>query len=262
MQYFLAQIGSMPLGEAVLFVVLLPNLLLILLSLVVRKYFGSKSLWKNHPILSIQFSAASLLYALLLTFATITVWDKFSSAQAAVIDEAASARAIFFLLSGGSQQEVEAKESVKDYIKNVIQFGWPQLAVGQDSDIVRESLERLYATSRNLALSETKLAQLAPQVTTHVDNINKARQIRISVCRGIVPPALWLLLIIGAIIMSIYFLFLGGPSILLQSILSSATMIMLQITLLLIINFDHPFGGEISVSTSSYNLVLKDMAAN
>jgi hypothetical protein len=259
MSYVLTQIGKMPLWESGLIVVILPNLLSILFSLLTRKYFGFKSLWENNSILSIQFNASSLLYALLLTFATISVWDKFSSAQSAVIEEAASARAIYFLLAGENHEEVAVKDSIKNYINNVLHVGWPQLAEGQDSQIVRDSLENLYTSARRLALSATKSAQLSQQIFTHIDIINKARQVRISVCRGIVPPALWILLLVGALIMSFYFIFLGGPNILLQSMLSGVTIIMLQITLLLIINFDHPFGGEISVSTYPYILALEDM---
>ena len=52
--------------------------------LLVRRWVGVETLVKNNEIAGFKFATVGVIYAVLLAFSVIAVWDKFSNAENAV----------------------------------------------------------------------------------------------------------------------------------------------------------------------------------
>ena len=81
--------------KAAILVVVLPTAIAMFGPVLVRRIFGIERLIINNEIAGFKFAVVGVIYGLLLTFAAISTWDKFSEAQVSVIEEAAAANAIY-----------------------------------------------------------------------------------------------------------------------------------------------------------------------
>ena len=235
------------------------SILIVLLTIIVRKYFGYDQLAINNQLAGIKFGIIGMSYVMLLTFATISVWEKFSLAQSAVLEEAASARALYIIAKGNMKEQIQVRNAIKDYLYISIHKGWPLMAIEKDSDETSKALENLYSSAVDLDEVGSSTTQVASELFKHIDKINSSRVIRTNLSKGIVPDLLWSILFIGAILTIGFTLFFAGESVFMQSSMTAITSMVMLMALLIIISFDHPFTGEVSISSEPLQSALKDM---
>jgi hypothetical protein len=78
----------------------LGTLLSVLGTVLVRRYTDVKRLTPDTEIAGFKFGTIGVLYAVLLAFAIIVVWEKFSDAELDVVQEAGAAENIYRLSQG------------------------------------------------------------------------------------------------------------------------------------------------------------------
>src|SRR3974390_2016095 len=66
----------------------------------IRRYVALDRLTINNEIAGFKFATVGVLYAVLLAFVIIVVWEKFSDAEANVVREAGAAENLYRLLQG------------------------------------------------------------------------------------------------------------------------------------------------------------------
>src|SRR5208283_2104294 len=208
-----------------------------------RHIFGLERLVINNEVAGFKFAVVGIVYGLLLTLATISVWDKFSEAHVAVIEEGAAANAIYQLTNGPEEDQLAVRGALAKYIMLVIDKEWPEMEVEQESEEVSGALGELYnsvirliqkasvATQQNIVPAQAKAAGraqkgaviLAPNeamaqaltidLIKQLDNITKARRTRVHLSGGIVPNIMLYVLIIGATLTIVYTFFFGAGNI-------------------------------------------------
>lgn len=240
-------------------IIIVPSLTIVGLTLIIRRVYGYPVLARNNTLAGIKFGIVALTYVMLLTFSTISVWDKFSMAQSAVIEEAASARAIYTISQGNSKASLSLRHAVIQYLETAINVGWPLMALEKDSQETKSALDRLYKSAVDYDEVGSHTTQIASELFKHIDRINDSRLIRTTLSKGIMPDLLWFVLVTGAILTIGFTLFFGGESILVQATMTGITSAIMLLALLVIISFDHPFTGEISISSEPLQLALSDM---
>jgi hypothetical protein len=105
-------------------------------------------------IAGFKFGTIGVLYAVLLAFAIIVVWEKFSDAELKAVQEAGAAENVYRLSQGLSDNaRVAVVNGVANYLKAAINVEWPAMdqgypvrvhkGVGNDVQRVRPALEQL-----------------------------------------------------------------------------------------------------------------------
>ena len=94
---------TQPLWVAVAIMVGVPTALAVLGPYLVRRRVTLEKLTTNNEIAGFKFATVGVLYAVLLAFAIILVWQKFSDAETTVAQEAGAAETIYRLSSGLSE---------------------------------------------------------------------------------------------------------------------------------------------------------------
>src|SRR6202451_986508 len=97
MLYFLT---SRPLWLSAMIIIGLGTSLSMLGPGLVRRRIRLERLTENNEIAGFKYAALGVLYAVLLAFAIIVVWQKFSDAEADVVQEAGAATTIYRLSEG------------------------------------------------------------------------------------------------------------------------------------------------------------------
>jgi Protein of unknown function (DUF4239) len=127
----------------------------------IRRRIHLDRLRVNNEVAGFKFATVGVLYAVLLAFAVIVVWEKFAEAERTVAKEA-GAVATLYRLSGGLDEETGSvfRQNLTDYSRAVINEDWPAMEQGRDSAHVREALDRAYATILGLRPTEQRGAAI------------------------------------------------------------------------------------------------------
>src|ERR1700739_294109 len=85
---------------------------------VVRRYVTLERLTANNENARFQYAALGVLSAVLLGFASVVVWQKFSDAESGVVQEAGAAATIYRLSYGMSEKAgADMRDAVGNYLK-------------------------------------------------------------------------------------------------------------------------------------------------
>jgi hypothetical protein len=251
-------LSDLPLPLSALLLVLLPTALAMCGPVLVRRRFGLERLTTNNEIAGFKFATVGVIYAVLLAFAVIIAWERFSDAEVAVIQEAGAAVTLYRLAAGPEPQLVAVRRSLDGYLGQVIAKDWPQMAHLNESDEVTRALSGLYDAT--LALTHTGVRELAVQVEMfhQLDLITEARRTRLHLAHGIVPGMLWAVLVTGGTLTIAFTFFFGTRNLLAQMLMTGVLALIVSMGLLVIVSINHPFTGPVRIEPQPLELVLKD----
>ncbi len=137
---------TLPSWQAGILVVGLPVFLAMVGPFVVRLLVSVEKLRANNEVAGFKFASIGVLYAVLLGFAVIVVWQKFSDAENAVAQEAGAATRIYHLTDGiGGQSGPALHQGLTTYLKTAIAEDWSAMELGTGSDIATRALAQVYA---------------------------------------------------------------------------------------------------------------------
>jgi len=282
--------ASLSLWKAAILLVILPTAVAMVGSVLVRHIFGLERLVINNEVAGFKFAVVGIVYGLLLTLATISVWDKFSEAHVAVIEEVAAANAIHQLTSGSEEDQLAVRRALVNYLTLVIDKDWPEMEVEQESEEVSGALGELYTAVVHLiqkasvvsvqqivptqakapsraqkgAIVQTPNEAMAPALTIELikqlDNVTKARRTRVHLSSGIVPNIMLYVLMIGATLTVLFTFFFGVRNNTSQTLMTGILAAMIFMSLLMTLSFDHPFTGPVHVGPEPLKDLLKTFA--
>src|SRR6185437_4954282 len=119
-------VTTMPLWLSALLMVVLPTAVAMTGPYVVRHFVQLDKLRTNNEVAGFKFATIGVIYAVLLAFAVIVVWEKVKAAEQDVEREAGAAATIFRLAGGldaGHRVALDAATSA--YLTAAIEKDWP-----------------------------------------------------------------------------------------------------------------------------------------
>ena len=257
MSYFLS---SLPPWELVLLVVVLPTALAVVAQALIHNWVGTEWLAKNNEIAGFKFATVGVIYAVLLAFTVIVVWEKFSAAESAVEQEAASIAALFHYAEGAEPQAVALRAALVNYTTTAVREEWPAMAQESESRPAVRALDAVYDAAMSLGAAGTRETADMAEVFTQLDNITSARRVRLHLATGMVPGVVWGALFASGFLTIGFTLFFGSENLAAQLSMTGILSILVTLGLVVIISIDHPFTGPVSVRPDPLVTVLADRA--
>ncbi len=242
-------------------VVVLPTLLASFGPSVVRRFVKLEKLVTNNEIAGFKFATIGVLYAVLMAFAIIVVWQKFSDADANVAAEAAGAATIYRLSHGLDQQSGAAlREGMSNYLTAAINRSWPAMERGATDRYprARSALDAIYSTLLSSQSSASRETAVLPEILRQLDVITLARNARLIAADGIVPSVIWPVLFGGAVVTIVFTFFFGSENLRAQTAMTVLLSLLIFSELLIIIAVDYPFTGPIKVEPTALARVLAE----
>jgi hypothetical protein len=228
---------------------------------VVRHFVDLKRLSANNEIAGFKFATVGVLYAVLLAFATIVVWQKYSDAETTVAQEAGAAASIFQLSYGIDEKPgIALRSALSNYLAHAIADDWPameRVAPG-GSPSARHALDAVYTALLTLQSNSPIDAVVLAEILHQVDILTGARRVRLVEAEGVVPGVVWLILFGGAIITLGFTFFFGAESLRAQTLMTSLLAVLMLSELFIIVAIDRPFTGRVRVEPRAIEEVLKD----
>ncbi len=254
----MVELTRLPLWASVLLIVVLPTLIAMAGPAYVRRHYSLERLVTNNEVAGFKFATVGVIYAVLLGFAVIVVWEKFHDAEAAVMQEAGAAVTLYRLSDGlAADTAPKLRDGLTHYLHAAIVQDWPAMARGRASPAVTDILTALYDD----VLREKRGDSPAPvlsEVLAQLDALTVARRSRLQLAAGAVPSVIWAVLFVGATVTIGFTFFLASRNLRAQVLMVAMLSVLIFMALEVIISIDYPFIGSVSVQPEPLAQVLDE----
>ncbi|MEZ0168538.1 hypothetical protein [Microvirga sp. TS319] len=258
----LSLLATQPVWLSSILLVGMMSLVAMIGPVVVRRRVALNRLRRNNEVAGFLFATIGVLYAVLLGFAVISAWEKFSDAENIVAQEAAAVATLYRLAEGiGGDPGMALRAGLDRYIKAAVAEDWPAMEHGEGSHAVTETLSATYRALLTFAPSDSRGAALLEEALHQLDTVTQNRRTRLVMAPGIIPRVLWFVLSGGAVVTIGFTLFFGTESLRVQVIMTAILSFLIFSGLLIITAIDRPFAGTVKVRPDALLALLEDFRA-
>lgn len=204
-------------------------------------------------------AVVAMMLSLLLAFSSVSVWEAYTSAEAAVATEAGvSGELVRDLSVYGGPQARAAREAVRAYLQSVISEEWPAMAKGGYSEETAHKFNAIFRAAAPLAPRNPREQVLLAEIWAKTNELNLTRRGRLNAATGsAIPAALWWTLLLG--IMLNFALFYLLPVSRHNQLMLGLYAAMLGLMIFFIVAMDRPFAGSVSVGSDPAENALLSM---
>ncbi|MCI0467015.1 MAG: DUF4239 domain-containing protein [Beijerinckiaceae bacterium] len=253
-------LSSFPLWLSMILLAVLPTVAAMYGPILMRRTIGLDRLTSNNEIAGFKFAAVGVIYAVLLGFAIIVVWEKFRDAETAVLQEASAAAAIYRLAAGKDAEATAIRAALGNYLKLAIDRDWTMMEAAKESREARQALAVLYSDAIRAIEGGSKNPEIFAEILKQLETITQSRRVRLHLAMGIVPGILWWVLCGGGVLTVVFTFFFGTKDLPAQVLMTGILAFVVFTSLLVVVSFGHPFTGPVHVSSEPLQSVLDDFA--
>lgn len=226
---------------------------------IIRRYVTLELLRANNEVAGFKFATVGVIYAVLLAFAVIVVWEKFDQADADVANEASAAATVYRLSRGiDADHGIAIRTAMSAYLTTAIERDWPAMERGVASSATTAALNDVYTAVLKFHGFGANAGLVIAEILRQVDAISKARRERLVMADGIVPGIIWIVLFSGAFLTIGFTFFFGTANLRAQTLMTGMLSLLIFGGLLTIVPIDHPFAGTERVGPEALAAVIDD----
>jgi len=238
-----------------LFVVVLPAVA-VGGAVLVRRTVGMEVLARHNDVAGFIYAVIGVLYAVLLGFTAIIVWEQFQTAQEGAEREANAVADLYRdaqVFPATTREEVGTR--LRDYARLVVEDEWPAMAAGKSSPETWDAYNLLWDTYHKFEPQNEHQRIWYEHSVDRMNLLGDERRNRLLNVRSGVPAVMWgVLLGAGAITIGFSFLF-GTPNPRAQGVMTGALALTIGAVLLSILALEHPFKGITRVNPEALEQV-------
>jgi hypothetical protein len=248
---------SMPPLLGSIFTVLTPTALAMLGPVIVRRVWKYSTLVKNNEVAGFKFATVGVIYAVLLGFAIVSVWEKFSEAELLVLREAGASATLYRMSSGDTPESIATRSALSAYLNSVVEDEWLKMSTARESHETAKALGALYDAAMRLA--DNRPLAVGVEILKELSAVTEARRGRLYLAAGVLPTALWAMLICGALVTVGFTYFFAMENLRAQTAMTGALAFIVFLGLFVIVSYDHPFTGAVSIDPLPFRSLIADM---
>jgi hypothetical protein len=241
----------------ILFVAALPAAA-VAFGLFLRRRFGVEVLARHNEVAGFIYAVLGVVYAVLLGFSAIIVWEQFRHTQH-VVEREANALADLYrdaqVFPADVRKQVESQLSA--YARLVVEKEWPAMAEGQVSREAWETYNQLWRTYHGFKPQDDHQRIWYAESVRRLNELGDHRRDRLVNAHSAVPGIIWAILLgAGAITIGFSFLF-GTSNGWAHGLMIAGLAMTIGVVLLSIVALEHPFGGITRVEPEAFEQFLK-----
>jgi hypothetical protein len=158
------------------------------------------------------YTVTGTAYMVIVAFVFFIAFESYGGAKGDAEDEATATLAMFHAAGPfGPSARAELEDQVICYAREVIADGWPAMRKGGASAVVDARVAALEAAAEKVPVRDAKQASAFEHWNALNEERRKGRQGRIGESGGLVPPVIWLILILGAVVAVASVCFFADP---------------------------------------------------
>jgi hypothetical protein len=215
----------------------------------------------HNDIAGFVFATVGVVYAVVLGFVVITVWQRFADAETAVTNEAAALVAVFRDSQTFPQPfRDEVQAALRRYATTVPASEWPthgELLQHKTPDPLNAVWAAFRQTTPATPVAESDLVQ----AKDHLYNLELQRHRTHLSAEGTVPGIFWGLLIVGGVVTVGFTYFFHLDNVRVQAAMIAILAGGIAAVLFGIMALDRPFSGAIHISDYPFQHALQQFVA-
>jgi hypothetical protein len=234
----------------------------ILLSLagmyIVRKRIPFSTLRGNNEVAGFIYSMIGIVYAVLLAFIVVVVWEKYSTTEDSVQQEGVRIGTLLrdaqaFPEPTGSQ----LKERLIAYAKSVVEQEWRSMASGQSSPLTTQAYDGVWQAYYEIQPQSEREKIFYQESISGLGELSQSRRFRLLSSRSGLPLALWVLVIGGGMIAVAFTYLFGIENARTHAFMVASLAGLIGFILFLIISLDFPFSGDLLIEPEAIKSVIE-----
>jgi hypothetical protein len=222
-----------------------------------RKRFPTSLTGQQQNTVLGPFSFVITLYAFLLGFTVVNLWQTFDQADRTAAKEAETA-GVLYLLTDSFPESQSARRTLIHYVESVAQEEWPAMAGGNISPKTEALYIKVWQEVRGLVPTSAREQAIYAELLAKLGNLTDYRRDRILLIDGSIPSIMWWSILFGGLLLfvGLYYLGTGTRD---QIVIDIIVLGMLFITLYLAVEFNSPFTGDLRVSPRAFQFIGEKM---
>jgi hypothetical protein len=213
----------------------------------------------NVPI-SIIYGALYVTFGGIIGFSAFLVLNKYTTSQTTVVNEAATVRALYYLAGQFPQApRDQIQDLTKSYARVVVEEEWPLMRKGEPSPQAAALNQEITKSVDGFQPSTSPEQTLYSQALQRAHELNQNRNVRLLYATKGLPPVLWIVLAVLAVMIILFTYLLGMESARLHILAVAALTAALAFTMFTLIALDQPFGGDLRVNPDAFESVLNEI---
>jgi hypothetical protein len=253
-QWLLLKVPTLILG---LFIVGLFAGVSVLGLLFVRSFIPHQRLKPHNDVAGAIFAALGAIYAVLLAFVVVTVWEGFDRTNLNVEKEAAYLSDLYRdaqVLSPEFRGSI--RTLVREYAAAVSDEEWLAIARGSESAKVKEVLKKLWQVYGVYSPKTEAEKIFFEESVRKLNDLAELHSMRLVDAKTGVHPLLWAVLIIGGLVTVSFTFFFGSENLKAQILMATLLAALIGLILFTVLLLDFPFTGDVHISKEPFKQLL------
>ena len=222
-------------------------------ALLVRRAVGPEVLSRHNDVAGFIYAVIGVVYAVLLGFTAIIVWEQFRHAQHGVEREANALADLYRnaqVFPPDVRKQVEVQ--LRAYARIVVEKEWPAMAEGKSSPEAWETYNQLWRTYHDFKPQDDHQRAWYAESLRRLNELGDHRRDRLLNIRSGVPGIIWIVLL-GAGVVTIGFSFLfGTQNARAQGLMTAGLAVTIGVVLLSILALEDPFAGITRIEPEAF----------
>jgi Protein of unknown function (DUF4239) len=229
--------------------------------LLVRRFVPAAVLQQQHDVASPKFQVIGTLYAVLLAFVVVVVWQQFQAASVTVDVEATKLSDLYRDAEEYPETErVRLRRQLRAYAEAVVADEWDAMARGGESTRAWVEYDALWEVYRALRPRDVTEVPIATETLRRMNELGEARNLRLLHSRASIHPVLWAgLIALGVITVGFGYFF--GARLRAQVAMTALFASAIGILVFIIVVLAHPFRGYGRISPEPFERALARWSA-
>ena len=225
----------------------------------VRRSVELSSLEAHHEVAGFILAVVGVVYAVLLAFVVVIVWQAFEDSRKTTNEEAAVVGNLYRDALALGKNGVPARRALESYAHSVVDSEWPEMATRhRESRQTDEALNRVWHAFRVERSPSRADAPFHEQAIERLSEATELRRTRIFDSSSALPAPLWGVLIAGGLLTVGFTYFFGVASFRAQLLMVAALASMIGLVLFLILVLDLPFTGDVGVRPARMQRIIEE----
>jgi hypothetical protein len=221
--------------------------------LLVRRSVTLSTLESHNQVAGYIYSVVGVVYAVLLAFIAIVVWQQHTQVQSQVEQEANQLGDLYRNAQVFPEEvRTRLQNQIRAYSRSVVEKEWPAMATGETSPDAWAAMNQLWRAYQQVEVRNDHERLWYEKSLDQLDQLGDYRRLRMLSNRPAVPALMWVVLLATGIITIGFSFFFGTQNSSAQTLMTAALSATIAFVLFLIWALNHPFLGLVRVEPAAF----------
>ena len=215
----------------------------------------------HNDIVGFYLAGITVLYGVSLGLLAIGAWTTYTETEGKVAQEAADLSGLYRGVSGLPEPSRSLLQNdLRYYTRQVIDVGWPEQRRGILPAENSAPLDKFQTDFESFEPVTEEQKVLVADISREFDTLEGSRSIRLDSVNAELPPPLWALILLGALICIVVTWFFDMESLRMHVWMTVFISSLLGLMVFMVAALDNPYRGEVSVSPAPFERVYNQMS--